>query len=80
MLNDENEKAEVCGLLKLPLLSVGVINQDRKLRGCLHIGVSKLILLCAFPYTAENMMQKGTEFSERCCNQCDVCHGCQSVF
>lgn len=39
MLNEENEKAIVCGLLKLSLLSVMLVNQDSKLLACLHVGV-----------------------------------------
>ena len=42
MLNEENEKAVVCGLLKLPLLSVTLINQHRKLPACLHMWVQRM--------------------------------------
>lgn len=39
MLNEENEKAVVYGLLKLPLLCVTLINQHCKLPDSLHMGV-----------------------------------------
>lgn len=42
MLNEENEKAVLCGLLKPSLLSVTLINQHRKLLAWLHMGVQQM--------------------------------------
>lgn len=42
MLNEENEKAGVCGLLKLPLLSVTLMNQHHKLPASLHMGFQQM--------------------------------------
>lgn len=64
MSSEENEKAIVCGLLKLPLFSMTLINtcKHHKLPACLHMGVQWMnvdvcFLICWGRYDAKKILK-----------------------